>query len=261
MASSRRQRPSDSGRVAQGQQLGVGRRVVGRLAFVVAAGDHPSVDDHDRADRHVAVLERGGRLLEGQAHRRVIVHRGGTLSALYLGGRGHPFALCDTLARRGPEPALTGRPTMSSIAGEFVVETFHYDGGRQVTAYIPPGPPEAVVFAGDGQLISQWGGVLEAADVPATIIVGAHRLADETLRLHEYSPGFDPERFSVHEEFFVDDVRRWAQSRFGVASAAGTHCGVRCLGEWGTGARHGPSAPGHLRCDPLRLAGCGLSTA
>src|SRR5207247_8928469 len=41
--------------------------------------------------------------------------------------------------------------------------------------------------------------------------------ADETLRLHEYSPGFDPERFAAHEKFFVDDVRRWARSRFGVA--------------------------------------------
>ena len=83
--------------------------------------------------------------------------------------------------------------------------------------YVPPDPPEAVVFAGDGQLISQWGGFLEAADVPPTMIVGVHRLADETLRLHEYSPGFDPERFAAHEKFFVEDVRRWARSRFGVA--------------------------------------------
>ncbi|HEY2309432.1 MAG TPA: hypothetical protein VGI05_26440, partial [Streptosporangiaceae bacterium] len=47
---------------------------------------------------------------------------------------------------------------------------------------------KAVVFAGDGQLISQWGGVLEAADVPPTMIVGTHRPDDEMLRLHEYSP-------------------------------------------------------------------------
>jgi pimeloyl-ACP methyl ester carboxylesterase len=72
------------------------------------------------------------------------------------------------------------------------------------------------VFVGDGQLISHWGRVLEAADAPPTMIVGAHRLADETLRLHEYSPGFDPERFAAHETFFVEDVRRWTASRFGV---------------------------------------------
>jgi pimeloyl-ACP methyl ester carboxylesterase len=52
------------------------------------------------------------------------------------------------------------------------------------------------------------------------MIVGVHRLADETLRLHEYSPGFDPDRFAAHEKFFVDDVREWARTRFGVAPPA-----------------------------------------
>ena len=114
-----------------------------------------------------------------------------------------------------PEPARA-----DPMAGELVTETFEYDGGRQVTVYVPPDPPEAVVFAGDGQLISQWGGFLEAADVPSTMIVGVHGLADETLRLHEYSPVFDAERFAAHEKFFVEDVRRWARSRFGVALPA-----------------------------------------
>jgi enterochelin esterase-like enzyme len=108
----------------------------------------------------------------------------------------------------------------SSINGKLVTETLDYDGGRQVTAYVPPIPPKAVVFAGDGQLISQWGRILEAADVPPTMIVGVHRLADETLRLHEYSPGFEPERFAAHEMFFVDDVRRWTRNRFGVSLGA-----------------------------------------
>jgi pimeloyl-ACP methyl ester carboxylesterase len=53
------------------------------------------------------------------------------------------------------------------------------------------------------------------------LIVGVHRLADETLRLHEYSPRIDPERFAAHERFFVEDVRRWTGSRFGVALPAG----------------------------------------
>jgi enterochelin esterase-like enzyme len=109
---------------------------------------------------------------------------------------------------------------MSPIAGELVTETFGYDGGRQVTVYVPPSPPEAVVFAGDGQLTSQWGGELEAAGVPPTMIVGVHRVADEMLRLHEYSPGFDPDRFAAHEEFFAGDVRRRVASRFGVALPA-----------------------------------------
>lgn len=111
-----------------------------------------------------------------------------------------------------PEPACA-----DPLAGELVTERFEYDGGRQVTVYVPPDPPEAIVFASDGQLISQWGGFLEAADVPSTMIVGVYRTDDEMLRLHEYSPTFDAERFAAHERFFVEDVRRWTRSRFGVA--------------------------------------------
>jgi enterochelin esterase-like enzyme len=117
------------------------------------------------------------------------------------------------LSESGGPPA---EPT-SAGSGEFVTETFEYDGGRQVTVYVPSDPPEAIVFAGDGQRISKWGRLLEKADVPATMIVGVHGLTDEMLRLHEYSPGFEPERFAAHEKFFVDDVRRWTESRFGVA--------------------------------------------
>jgi hypothetical protein len=51
-------------------------------------------------------------------------------------------------------------------AVELLTETFEYDGGRGVTVCLPSGPPEAVVFAGDGQLISQWGDVLAAARAP-----------------------------------------------------------------------------------------------
>ncbi len=109
-----------------------------------------------------------------------------------------------------------GKPT-GAVSGEFVTETFGYDDGRQVTVYVPPDPPEAIVFAGDGQRISKWGRLLEKADVPSTMIVGVHGPTDETLRLHEYSPGFEPERFAAHERFFVEDVRRLTESRFGVA--------------------------------------------
>jgi enterochelin esterase-like enzyme len=125
------------------------------------------------------------------------------------------------MTKHPPAQAVPKPPSESvhadPIAGELVTESLEYDGGRQVTVYVPSDPPEAVVFACDGQLISQWGGFLEAANVPSTMIVGVHRTADETLRLHEYSPAFDADRFAAHEKFFVGDVRRWARSRFGVA--------------------------------------------
>jgi enterochelin esterase-like enzyme len=129
--------------------------------------------------------------------------------------------------------ASSKRPPDQSVAAEFVTETFDYDGGRRVTVYVPPDQPEAIVFAGDGQMISQWGGLVDAAHAPSTMIVGVHRVADETLRLHEYSPGFDPERFAAHERFFVEDVGAWVRSRFALTlSAARTAvCGVSAGGE------------------------------
>jgi enterochelin esterase-like enzyme len=106
------------------------------------------------------------------------------------------------------------------VNSDLVTETFEYDGGRQVTVYVPPNPPEAIVYAGDGQRLSKWGRLLEKAAVPSTMIVGVHGLADEMLRLHEYSPGFEPERFAAHEKFFVENVRRWTEARFGLALPA-----------------------------------------
>jgi len=100
--------------------------------------------------------------------------------------------------------------------GELVSETFPFDGGRQVTAYVPTRPVETIVYCGDGQLLPGWGADLEQNDLPSTMIVGVHRLADETLRLHEYSPKFDPARFKAHENFLIDDVRSWVKSKFDV---------------------------------------------
>ena len=135
--------------------------------------------------------------------------------------------------------------------GEFVTETFEYDGGREVTVYVPPDPPEAIVFAADGQLIAPWGTDLETADVPPTMVVGAHRIADEDLRIREYSPVFDAERFAAHEAFFVDDVRAWVHSRFDVAlpAARTAVCGVSAGGELALalGLRH-PDIYGAVFC-------------
>jgi enterochelin esterase-like enzyme len=140
---------------------------------------------------------------------------------------------------------------MSSIAGELVTSRLEYDGGRPVTVYVPPAPAEAVVFAGDGQLISRWGESLETAGVPPTMIVGVHRLSDEMPRLHEYSPGLEPERFAAHEKFFVEDVREWVRARFGVGMTARRTAvfGVSAGGELALaiGLRH-PDVYGAIFC-------------
>lgn len=110
---------------------------------------------------------------------------------------------------------------MSPTAGDLVTETLTYDGGRQVTVYVPPSRPDSIVFAGDGGWhLSRLGEALEAANASTTMIVGVHGLADDNARLQEYSPTFDAERFAAHEEFFVEDLRHWVHSRFEVALPA-----------------------------------------
>ena len=102
-----------------------------------------------------------------------------------------------------------------------MTETLDYDGGRQVTVYVPLAPPESLVFAGDGGWhTSRLGDVLEAANLPSTMIVGVHGPADDNARLQEYLPAFDAKRFEAYERFFVDDVRQWVRSRFGIALPA-----------------------------------------
>lgn len=130
------------------------------------------------------------------------------------------------------------------IAGKLVTERLDYDGGRQVTAYLPTSPPQGVVFGGDGQLISEWGQYLEAANVPPTMIVGAHRTdeKDEMARLREYSPDFDRKLFAAHENFFVHDVREWVRSKFDLLLPAcrTVVCGVSASAEFALamGLRH-----------------------
>jgi enterochelin esterase-like enzyme len=116
---------------------------------------------------------------------------------------------------------------MSPTAGQLVTETFPYDGGRQVTVYVPPAPSasiESIVFAGDGGWhISRLCEVLAAANAPnapSTMIVGVHGRPNDDARLQEYSPGFAADHFAAHETFFVEDVRHWVQSRFAVALPA-----------------------------------------
>jgi hypothetical protein len=118
-------------------------------------------------------------------------------SAVYAGNWRLALPHEDERMNECSEPRLQLSPA-NVIAGEFVTKTFDYEDGRQVTVYLPPVPPQSIVFAGDGQMISRWGRFLEAEDVPSTMIVGVHRAADDTLRLHEYSPKFNPERFAAH---------------------------------------------------------------
>ena len=114
---------------------------------------------------------------------------------------------------------------MGPNAGELVTESFEYDGGRDVTVYVPSSTPvEAVVFVADGGWhLSRLVDAVEACDaaVPATMIVGVHGMDTDEGRFSEYVPGVDEARFAEHEAFFVDSVPAWLRSRFDVAAPLG----------------------------------------
>jgi len=126
--------------------------------------------------------------------------------------------------------------------GELVSQNFPFDDGRQVTIYVPTRPVEVILYCGDGQLLPLWGPDLEKDFLPSTMIVGVHRLADETLRLHEYSAKFDPVRFKAHEDFVIEEVRPWVDATFALnlTREATVAFGVSASGEFelAMGVRH-----------------------
>ena len=68
----------------------------------------------------------------------------------------------------------------SSVAGELVTEVLDFDGGRQVTVYVPPESAQAVVFAADGGWhTSRLAEALEGAAAPPTMVVGVHGVPDD----------------------------------------------------------------------------------
>lgn len=189
--------------------------------------------------------------------------------AVGVGRKPAPQAVADLatvtrLATRIAEQARSAflAPESSPIpakkpAGTLITESLAFHGSaRKVSVYVPADPPEGVVYAGDGQEVAQWGAILAGADVPVppTMIVGVHGLTDETLRLHEYSPVFDAERFAAHERFFVEDVGRWAGDRFGLALPAERTAvyGASAAGELALalGLRHPDVYGTALSCSP-----------
>lgn len=110
---------------------------------------------------------------------------------------------------------------MSALRGSLVTETFTFGHGRRATAYVPPAPPESVVYAADGGWhTEQLARALEgSAASPSTMVVGVHGLEDDDGRLHEYVEEFGGERFEGFVRFFVEDVRAWVRSELEVGFA------------------------------------------
>ena len=151
-----------------------------------------------------------------------------------------------------PEPAQA-----DAIAGEFLTETsttmvvgrFRCTSRRS---------PEAIVFAGDGETVSEWGTFPEAADLPSTMVVGVHAWPTRRCGFTSILQSFNPERFAAHDKFFVGDVRHgWVAFR----PRCPAHGGVWGFGGWRTCACSGDSASRVLRRGLLGLARWGIPAA
>lgn len=103
---------------------------------------------------------------------------------------------------------------VSSLSGSLFTETFNFDGGRDLTVYVPPGRPDSVVYAADGGWHTErLARALErSVERPSTMVLGVHGLDDDDGRLHEYVEALGSERFEVFEQFFAEQVRGWAIS-------------------------------------------------
>jgi enterochelin esterase-like enzyme len=84
-----------------------------------------------------------------------------------------------------------------------------------------------VVFCADGQAVRAFSGRLSHAirqqDAPPVVLVGVH--SHQVCRAKEYLDGMDAERFQAHEQFFADEVYRWAITKLGI-SLDRSQCGV-----------------------------------
>jgi hypothetical protein len=102
----------------------------------------------------------------------------------------------------------------SAKQSEFVTAMFEYDGGRQVTVYVPPKPSETIVFAGDGQRISKWGRLL---GLRHPHVYGAVFCASPGGGYKP--PGVMPKALprtylvaGTQEPFFLENARVWADA-------------------------------------------------
>jgi enterochelin esterase-like enzyme len=143
------------------------------------------------------------------------------------GGRGPvPFRF-----RGSTAPAQLPSNEDDALVGSFA--THQVDslslGPRQVSVYLPPGhsPDESlpVVYATDGNMFGPFARRLDAGmdsgDIPRAVVVAAHSARMDAIaneRADEYLPGFNEDRFTRHQRFFVDELSTWAEGRFGVSA-------------------------------------------
>ena len=114
---------------------------------------------------------------------------------------------------------------------DFQIESVNLGETRTVTVFLPPGHRHEirypVVFCADGQAVHGFSRRLyhwiEHERVPPVILVGVH--SSDRFRAQEYIHGADQRRFEAHEQFFTDEIFRWAVDELNL-SIERQSCGV-----------------------------------
>lgn len=152
----------------------------------------------------------------------------------------------DTLSLREWRGRLAARPPARArtLRGELRTDSLWSEGlgaWRRVTYYRPIGvqPSLPVVYLGDGQVVSELAAILDTlitiGQLPPVALVGVWSATDrgtsgtpaDDSRSVEYVPGVESApgvdsaaivgRRHAHRDFFVTDVRAWAERTLGVA--------------------------------------------
>ena len=100
---------------------------------------------------------------------------------------------------------------------------------RGITLYFPPNYNASqrypVVYLADGQSVLGLAPYLEPhildGSLPPTLLVGVHSAMSSNgndIRAQEYLPSVNPQRFAAHEQFFTQEVRLWAEAKWGAST-------------------------------------------
>jgi enterochelin esterase-like enzyme len=105
---------------------------------------------------------------------------------------------------------------------EFRFESLAMDETRFLTIYFPPdydiSQTYPVIYSTSGQNIAGYLPYLDqlivSGEIPPVLLIAAHYVN----HMDEYIPAYYFERFEQHREFFVQELRLWAETNLGASS-------------------------------------------
>lgn len=129
---------------------------------------------------------------------------------------------------RSPEPPEIAVPLDGHVVTNYIYSPA-LDEMRLVTTYLPPNYARnkayPVIYMPTGQAVDWFAmaaePLIKKGAIPPLLIIGAHSAPFESTRarpLEEYILGLNPEAYEAHEQFFTEELRRWAELGWGASA-------------------------------------------